>query len=228
VAEKAEKARADELKRVSEFQSQILGQIDTTKAGVDLTNDVRARFAAALEKEGVPEAERATHTGAFAQELVRVNATDAAAALIDRTIPGPAIRTIGEQFGDQPAVDAQLRHAPTELYRSIGLNESAVPLQESTLATRRRALGEEHPHTLVSLGNMGILRARLGKPAEAEAFLLESFEKRGRALGEQHPLTVAAIGALVDLYTAWDKPEPGRGHGARAAEWQAKLDAAKK
>ncbi|MFN9124209.1 MAG: tetratricopeptide repeat protein, partial [bacterium] len=101
-------------------------------------------------------------------------------------------------------------------------------LYREALEKRRRVLSEEHPHTLVSLGNMGILLARQGKPAEAEPFLLDSHEKRSRVLGEQHPLTVAAIGALVDLYTAWDKSEPGKGHGARAAEWQAKSDAAKK
>jgi hypothetical protein len=35
------------------------------------------------------------------------------------------------------------------------------------------------------------------------------------------------VGALVELYTAWDKSEPGKGHDARAAKWKATLDAAK-
>jgi hypothetical protein len=30
----------------------------------------------------------------------------------------------------------------------------------------------------------------------------------------------------VDLYTAWDKAEPGKGYAAKAANWKAKLDAA--
>ena len=201
-AEKSEKSRADELKRVSDFQSQMLGQIDTTKAGVDLMNDVRSRFAAALEKEGVPEAERASRTGAFSQELVRVNATDAAAALIDRTILKPAIQSIGEQFGDQPAVDAQLRHALAELYRSIGLNESAVPLQESTLATRRRVLGEEHPETIQSISNMSVLLRELGRLAEAEPYHREALEKSRRILGEDHIETVIAISNMGGLLRA--------------------------
>ena len=75
---------------------------------------------------------------------------------------------------------------------------------------------------------MGVLLGRMDNHAAAEPFLLESFAERGRVLGDKDPLTVAAIGALVDLYTAWDKSEPGKGHGARAAEWQAKSDAAKK
>ena len=204
-AEKAEKARADELKRVSDFQSQMLGQIDVTKAGVDLMNDVRARFAAALEKEGVPEAERAARTGAFTQELVRVNATDAAAALIDRTILRPAIKTIGEQFGDQPAVDAQLRHALAELYWRIGLSEAAVPLEESALATRRRVRGEEHPETLASIANMGVSLRHLGKMAEAEPYYREAFEKRRRVLGAEHPDTIISTSNMGSLLRAQGK-----------------------
>jgi serine/threonine protein kinase/Tfp pilus assembly protein PilF len=198
-AEKAEKARADELKRVSDFQSQMLGQIDPTKAGVDLMRDVRARFAAALEKSGVPEQDRAARVGAFARELGRVNATDAAAALIDRTILRPAIKTIDEQFGDQPAVDAQLRHALAELYRRIGLNESAVPLQESALSTRRRVLGEVHPDTILATSNMSVLLRELGRLGEAEPYHREALEKSRRILGEEHPDTIIAISNVGGL-----------------------------
>jgi hypothetical protein len=35
------------------------------------------------------------------------------------------------------------------------------------------------------------------------------------------------VQALIDLYTAWDKAEPGKGYDTKAAEWHAKLDAAK-
>jgi len=201
-AEKAEKARADELKRVSDFQSQMLGQIDATKAGVDLMSDVRARFAAALAKDDVPEQDRAARVSAFARELVRVNATDAAAALIDRTILRPAIKTIGEQFGDQPAVDAQLRHALAELYRRLGLNEAAVPLQESALSTRRRVLGEEHPDTLLAISNMSVLLRELGRLADAEPYHREALEKSRRILGEEHPETIIAISNMGGLLRA--------------------------
>jgi serine/threonine protein kinase/tetratricopeptide (TPR) repeat protein len=201
-AEKAEKARADELKRVSDFQSQMLGQIDATKAGVDLMGDVRARFAAALEKAGVPEQARTARVGAFTQELVRVNATDVAAALIDRTILRPAIQTIGERFGDQPAVDAQLRHALAELYRRIGLNEAAVPLQESALTTRRRVLGEEHPDTVLAISNMSVLLRELGRLDDAEPYHREALEKSRRILGDDHPETIIAISNMGSLLRA--------------------------
>src|SRR5262249_1042384 len=46
---------ADRVKRVSDFQSRMLGQINTNRAGAELMADVRERFAAALKKSSVPE-----------------------------------------------------------------------------------------------------------------------------------------------------------------------------
>jgi hypothetical protein len=113
------------------------------------------------------------------------------------------------------------------MLRDAGRLAEAEPFYREALETRRRVLGEEHPHTLVSIGNMGVLLHRQGKYAEAEPLLLDSHEKRARTLGDTHPLTVAAVGALVDLYTAWDKAEPGKGHDTRAAEWQTTQNARK-
>jgi serine/threonine protein kinase len=193
IAEKAEKERADQLKKVSDFQSGMLAQIDTTTAGAELMRDVCERFAETLGKAGVPEAERTARLDVLRQELVRVNATDTAAAMIDRTILRPAIKTIDERFKDDPATDASLRQALSDLYQRIGRSDDAYPLQESALATRRRTLGEEHPDTLVSISNMGVLLRSQGRLAEAEPFYREALEKRRRTLGEEHPQTLASI-----------------------------------
>jgi serine/threonine protein kinase len=210
-AKDAEKERADQLKKVSDFQSQMLSQIDTTQAGIDLMADVRQRFEAALEKAGVAEADRTTRLDALRQELVRVNATDAAAAMIDRTILKPAIKTIDTQFKDDPATDASLRQALADQYHSIGIYDAAYPLQESALASRRRILGEEHPDTITSISNMGVLLDRQGKLAEAEPYLSEALEKRRRVLGEEHPDTLISIinmGLLLQAQGKLAEAEP--------------------
>jgi serine/threonine protein kinase/Tfp pilus assembly protein PilF len=186
VARDAEKERADQLKKVSDFQSGMLGQIDATKAGIDLMKDVRERFAAALEKAGVPEADRTARVDALQQELVRVNATDAAAAMIDRTILKPAIKTIDEQFKDQPEVDAQLRQALGELYFGIGLYDSALPFLESALATQRAALGNDHPSTIVTMNMLGLLLRFRGELERSHAVLTEALDRSRRVLGEDH------------------------------------------
>lgn len=198
-ARDAEKERAEQLKQVSDFQSSMLSQIDTTKAGADLMTDVRARFLAALEQDGVSQADRERRATTFGTELERVNATDTAAALIDRTILKPAAETIDAQFKDQPLVDASLRQALADLYEAIGLYDAAYPLQQSCLATRRRLLGDEHPDTLISINVMGVVLQDQGKLDQAEPYLREALESRRRVLGENHPDTLVSLNNLALL-----------------------------
>lgn len=196
-AQAAEKNRADELKLVSDFQESMLDQIDPTTAGVRLTEDVTRRLDAALEKAGITEQQRTAHADAFRQQWVRVNATDAALTLIDETILKPAVKAIDEQFKDQPVVDAQLRQVLAYRYRDLGLYDGALPLQTSALEIRRRVLGEEHPDTLNSIYNMGVLLRHQGKFGEAEPYLREAMEIRRRVLGEDHLDTLDSINSLA-------------------------------
>jgi len=73
---------------------------------------------------------------------------------------------------------------------------------------------------------MGFLLQAQGRLAEAEPYYRDALEKSRRTLGEEHSDTLECVQALVDLYAAWDKAEPGKGYGDKAAEWKAKLDAA--
>jgi len=204
-AEKAERERAQQLKQVSDFQSQMLRQIDTTAAGIGLMRDIRERYAGALEKAGVPESDRMAREASFRTELSQVNATDTAAAMIDRNILKPAVETIEKQFKNQPLVDAQLRHSLVVLYTTIGLDAAALALQESALATRRRVLGEEHQDTLQSISNMGFLLLSQGKLAEAEPYVRNALEGRRRILGEDHPDTITSISNLGVLLRSQGK-----------------------
>ena len=198
-ARDAEKARADQLEQVSAFQEKMLAQVDPTLAGVRLTEDVAQRFATALVQASVPEAERADLTDAFRRHWARVNATDAAAAMIDRTILRPAVAAIDEQFQDQPAVDAQLRQALADVYRTIGLHDTAMPLQVSALATRRLVLGQEHPSTLFSIARMGVLLLEQGKLVDAELCMREALAKHRVVLGDDHPKTLECMNLIGPL-----------------------------
>lgn len=199
--------RADQLKQVSDFQSKMLAEIDITKAGIDLMADVRKQFAEALEKGGVPEVERAKQADALRAQLVRVNATDIAAAMIDRVILNSAAAAIDKQFKHQPVVDAQLRQSLADLYQNIGQYDMAMPLQEAALATRLRVLGEKHPDTLISINNMGYLLQAQDKLAEAEPYYREALEKSRRVLGDDHPDTIMTISNMGYLLQAWKKFE---------------------
>ena len=61
----------------------------------------------------------------------------------------------------------------------------------------------------------------------AAANLLEARELHERLRGANDPQTVGCMRALVDVYAAWEKFEPGKGHAEAAAAWQAKVPSGK-
>ncbi len=205
-AEGEARQRADELQQVSDFQAQMLKQVDPASAGLRLSGDVKARFAEALAKAGVPEGERAKQAEAFASQWSRVNATDAALELIDGTILKPAVAAIDKQLADQPVIDAALRTTLAERYLDLGLYDAAKPLFERALETRRRVLGEEHPDTLVSIGNVGAVLQKLGKLDLATTYDQEALEKSRRALGGDHPTTLEAVCNMGSVLKERGKP----------------------
>jgi serine/threonine protein kinase/Tfp pilus assembly protein PilF len=195
-AEREATKRAEELALVSEFQSSMLAQLDPTRAGEELTQDVMARFAAALSKAETSGDELAQQLESFRSQWGRINATDAALALIDRTIVEPAIDAIEQKFESQPRVAATLRATLGERYVNWGLHDAAKEQFDAALELRRNALGDEHPETLDSLDNLGVVLQRQGKSAEALRYHEEALEKRRRTLGEDHPSTLTSISNL--------------------------------
>jgi serine/threonine protein kinase len=196
-------ARAAELEQVSEFQEAMLAQVDPTQGGRLLSEDVRTQYDAALAGEGVPEAERQARLAAFDEQWGRVNATDAARDLIDRTILTPAVAAIDEQFKDQPLVDAKLRQVLAVRYIDLGLLDKATPLLESAMATRRRLLGAEHEAVFESLHQMAQLHYHKGDMDAAVAEASTSVAMGRRLLGEDDPRTLDALNSLAAA--TWQK-----------------------
>jgi eukaryotic-like serine/threonine-protein kinase len=187
---------AAELKQVSDFQAKMLSQVDPTQAGKELSTDVLAQLRASLEKAGVSESERNVQMGSFESQWKKVNTTDAARDLIDRTILRPAIKAIDAQFKDQPVVDATLRQALADRYGDLGLLDDALLLQREALAIRRRVLGDDNKATLSSLNNLATILQDQGKLAESEVVAREVLERKRRVLGEEHEDTIVAIGNM--------------------------------
>jgi serine/threonine protein kinase/tetratricopeptide (TPR) repeat protein len=189
-----------ETQQVADFQARMLADIDPTVAGVMLMRDIRDRFDAATARKEMPDTERSAQAETFQSLLRVVNGTDTAVAMIDRTILKPAVGAIDKQFQDQPLVDASLRQTLADLYVKLGLLKEAEPLQERTLSTRRRLLGDDHPSTIESMINSGALLLDSGKLPEAERVTKEALQTSKRVLGDDHPQTITALenmGALL-------------------------------
>ena len=104
---------------------------------------------------------------------------------------------------------------------------------EARLEARKAFSGGNAPRLATFLTLLGRARVGVGydraRFALAEGNLLEAHAifLAAKNRGPSHKDTLECVKALADLYTAWDKAEPGKGYAAKAAEWKAAMDAAK-
>ena len=61
-------------------------------------------------------------------------------------------------------------------------------------------LGEEHPHTLMSIGHFATTYWQQGRRKEAEELALHVLEKQNRMLGVNHPDTSATAAWLAHMH----------------------------
>jgi len=101
----------------------------------------------------------------------------------------------------------------------------ALPYLERAIKGSRQSLPPDHEGTGYTLGWYGSCLATLGRYAEAEAALLEGRGIVTKKLGETSNSSIQMARDLIKVYEAWEKADPGAGHGAKAAELRAKLEA---
>ncbi len=203
-AETEANKRAEELSKVSEFQSEMLTQLDPARAGQRLSDDVRAQAVAALST--LPEEERAGRLAAFQSVWEQVNTTDAARGLIEESILRPAAEALERQFADQPVVSAMLRQVLADRYRALGMYDQALTLQEAALATFREQFGETGTRTLSARVRLGSLLSHMDRLDAADAVCRDTLESCRRQFGDDHQLTLLAASNLGELFLTRQQP----------------------
>ncbi|MCH8146599.1 MAG: serine/threonine protein kinase [Planctomycetes bacterium] len=219
----AEEAR-DTLETVTEFQQSMLSDIDAETMGRGIIHALREGIGKGLEqKEDLTPQEVETSLAPFDRLIGEVNATNLALKVVDEYVLARAVETIHKDFADQPLVRADLEQTVADTYRKIGLYDPAMPLQAASLETRRRVLGNDHPDTLISINNMGVLLLAMGKLDEAEPYYREALEGNRRVLGDDHPFTLFSISNMGDLLQAMGKLDEAEPYSREALEGNRRL-----
>jgi serine/threonine protein kinase len=110
------------------------------------------------------------------------------------------------------------------LLQQRGDLEQAEPLLREAAELYERTQGKAYWPTgnaRMSLGRLLVERRRF---TQAEPELLAAEESFAAAQGVPAERREQCFTALANLYESWDRAEPGRGHGARAAKWKAELE----
>ena len=86
-------------------------------------------------------------------------------------------------------------------HRNSGNLDSAISLYQRCLQTRERLLGAEHPDTLSTISNLGIVLSDKGDYEKAEVHYIRCLQAQERVLGTEHPLTLATVNLFAALYS---------------------------
>ena len=132
------------------------------------------------------EAEKAVAVTRFFTEDVLGQASPNATA--DREIKLSAVldiaaETLGDQFQDQPLVEAAVRQALGETYLSLGRTASSQQHLERAVDLKRQQLGPADPETITAMHRVGMFYYSQGRYAEAEAQYAKILEVGTPVLG---------------------------------------------
>ena len=131
-----------------------------------------------------------------------------------------ASRTTGPAVGAGYPVVLSATQKLAELLLGQTRDAEAVEVLSAAEAAARKSYTGSNERSLGEfLQQLGRAQARLGRHAAAEATLLEAHDILSRA----RPPTESCARLLAELYSAWHREEPGKGHDAKAASWRAKL-----
>ncbi|KAI4247881.1 MAG: hypothetical protein L6R42_009493 [Xanthoria sp. 1 TBL-2021] len=85
-------------------------------------------------------------------------------------------------------------------FDECGLYRKAARMHKQTWDRRKAVLGERHPDTLISMGNLALTYGHQGRWKEAKELEVAALEIRKRVLGEEHPHTLISMGNLASTY----------------------------
>ena len=96
-------------------------------------------------------------------------------------------------------------------YRSArGEPRDALPLARRAHALYQARLGDDHPDTLASAGNLAIRLVELGEYEQARALAEDTLTRRRRVLGEDHPNTLTSANLFARCLAALGEYEQAR------------------
>jgi len=217
-AQEAESQRAAELERVAAFQASQLQGINPQEMGNSIHRTILESDRSAMNTHTASE-----DATSFADMLAGINFTNVAMQALDQNVLSRALEAISDQFDDQPSVQARLLETVATTYYALGMARRGVLVQTKALDIRRRIDGADHPDTLKSMNDLGVLLHSQGRWSDAESIHRETVERRRRVLGDNHPHTVLSLGNLALALHSLGRLEEAEQHYLEVLEIERRL-----
>lgn len=153
--------------------------------GLVILEDLVPRYTQAL---GPADSETLTVRAALADAYRRRGHPDRAAGLLEQVI--------AESGGTDLDVETT-RAVLAAAYTDAGRLDEAITMFEQAYTEQRRALGDQHPKTLISRHNLARARREAGQADAAMSELQKILAIQSGVLGMKHPHTLATRGNLA-------------------------------
>jgi len=176
-------ARADEARRIAEFQSRMLDDVDAAWVGAYAIGDVYKRGDAYIKRTVTDAAELKVQRTAFSRLVKAVDKSAVGGEVIAKSFLDPAAEAIERDFADLPLVRAEFHSSLAGRYLMLGNIEKAQQQIDKALVLRRGMLGDRHGDVAVSelvLGRIALTRGDIDVAAEA---FRRSYETRVATFG---------------------------------------------
>ncbi len=111
---------------------------------------------------------------------------------------GKAAAEIDTAFPDEPEIQAFLLRTIGSTYYRLGLYDEAGRRHKAALEIRARELGEEHPDTLQSMNDLGMVLRKQSLYSDAEGLYRRALGIQRSVLGEEHPDTLTTMNNIAN------------------------------
>jgi eukaryotic-like serine/threonine-protein kinase len=131
------------------------------------------------------ERDRADRVTSFITNMFKVSDPSEARgnSITAREILDKSSKEIDTSLASDPELKAQMLFVMADVYFKLGLYSRAEPLLSAAIDLRRRVLGPEHPDTLRSKEEKGLLLHQQGRYADADKLDREVLEAARRVFG---------------------------------------------
>ncbi|KAF3026493.1 hypothetical protein E8E14_013304 [Neopestalotiopsis sp. 37M] len=114
-------------------------------------------------------------------------------------MPHAQVALIDHQQCKDKEVEADLLYVVAESHNQLGRYAEAEKLCREVLELSKSVLGAEHPRTLDSMDNLGLMLDNQGRYEEAEEMHRQTLELKRSVLGAEHLDTLSSINNLANV-----------------------------
>jgi serine/threonine protein kinase/tetratricopeptide (TPR) repeat protein len=163
--------------------------------------EVSARRRAILaEQQAQTEASKSRQVADFLKDMfatVKPSVALGRDTTLLREVLEKAATRVGEELGDQPEVETELRRVIGATFGELGDYDRLEAMHREALAIEKRLHGDEHPHIVVSLYGLVTALSDEGKLEEAESLAREALTMQRKLLGDEDPEISKALNSLA-------------------------------